>query len=163
MINARTYLHKIRNEIQLSFKTFAAEGLLFLYGNATTYIALEMRDGKVFFKVDQFSQGLFQNELIICLVYSTISVTELKSSNPPRPTTTGIGIALKRNETVSMAGYTSMQRRYATKAAISEATLSAIRIISTSAVMSRCTITPISPIKASTVVLTTSTLEIRLI
>ncbi|GJQ84232.1 LanA [Trypoxylus dichotomus] len=50
VIDARRYAHKIRNNIQLNFKTFASEGLLFLYGNATTYIALEIRDGKVLFK-----------------------------------------------------------------------------------------------------------------
>ncbi|KRT80924.1 hypothetical protein AMK59_5060, partial [Oryctes borbonicus] len=50
VINARSYTHKLRNNIRLTFKTFATEGLLFLYGNSTTYIALEMRDGKVFFK-----------------------------------------------------------------------------------------------------------------
>lgn len=50
VIDARRYTHKIRNNIQLNFKTFANEGLLFLYGNATTYIALEMRAGKILFK-----------------------------------------------------------------------------------------------------------------
>nr|XP_022908361.1 laminin subunit alpha-like [Onthophagus taurus] len=51
LVDARTTqsINK-RSDIQLRFKTFATTGLLFLYGKERTFIALEIRNGKVLYK-----------------------------------------------------------------------------------------------------------------
>ncbi|KYB28643.1 Laminin subunit alpha-like Protein [Tribolium castaneum] len=50
ILNARSYGFRTRSDIQLSFKTFATEGLLFLAGQDKTFIALELRNGKVLYQ-----------------------------------------------------------------------------------------------------------------
>lgn len=50
ILDARSYALKSRSDIQLSFKTFAEDGLLFLCGGDKTFIALEIRNGKVLYK-----------------------------------------------------------------------------------------------------------------
>lgn len=51
ILNARAYPIRQRSDIQLVFKTFATEGLLFLTSKDKTFIALEMRNGKVLYQV----------------------------------------------------------------------------------------------------------------
>lgn len=52
IVDARsTQSLKLRSEIQLRFKTYATEGLLFLYGKGKTFLALELRNGRVLYEV----------------------------------------------------------------------------------------------------------------
>ncbi|CAH0547112.1 unnamed protein product [Brassicogethes aeneus] len=50
ILNARSYPIRHKSDIHLAFKTFASEGLLFLAGNSNTFIALELRNGKVLYQ-----------------------------------------------------------------------------------------------------------------
>lgn len=51
VMDARSYSFRGKSDIQLRFKTFATEGLLFLAGKGKTFIALELRNGKVLYQV----------------------------------------------------------------------------------------------------------------
>ena len=57
ILDARSYPLRSRSIIQLNFKTFATEGLLFLAGKGRTFIALELRQGRILYQVrsDNFS------------------------------------------------------------------------------------------------------------
>ncbi|XP_017779043.1 PREDICTED: laminin subunit alpha isoform X2 [Nicrophorus vespilloides] len=50
IVNSRSYQLRGRSTVQLKFKTFASEGLMFLYGNEKTFISLELRNGKILYK-----------------------------------------------------------------------------------------------------------------
>lgn len=50
ILDARTRSLRSRSSIQLAFKSFATEGLLFLTGEGKTFIALELRNGKVLYQ-----------------------------------------------------------------------------------------------------------------
>lgn len=50
-IDARAMALRHRTYIQLSFKTFAPNGLLFLAGKENTFMALEIRNGMVLYQV----------------------------------------------------------------------------------------------------------------
>lgn len=53
ILNARSYNFRQKLDLQLKFKTFETEGLLFLLGKEKTFIALELRNGKILYKVNQ--------------------------------------------------------------------------------------------------------------
>lgn len=50
IIDARSLQLRAKSSIILSFKTFATEGLIFLAGKEKTFIALELRNGKVLYQ-----------------------------------------------------------------------------------------------------------------
>ncbi|KAL3275279.1 hypothetical protein HHI36_020047 [Cryptolaemus montrouzieri] len=50
VFNARSYNLRHRSDIQLKFKTFAPEGLLFLAEKDNTFISLELRNGKILYQ-----------------------------------------------------------------------------------------------------------------
>lgn len=54
ILNARSYNFRQKLDMQLKFKTFEAEGLLFLLGKEKTFIALELRNGKILYKVTEY-------------------------------------------------------------------------------------------------------------
>lgn len=51
IIDSSSYIKPETSDINLKFKTFAKEGLLFLAGNEDTFLSIEMRDGKVYLQV----------------------------------------------------------------------------------------------------------------
>lgn len=51
IIDSSSYIKPETSDINLKFKTFAKEGLLFLAGNDDTFLSIEMRDGKVYLQV----------------------------------------------------------------------------------------------------------------
>lgn len=51
ILDARSFNLRSRSDIQLKFKTFADEGLLFLIGKDGTFISLELRNGRVVYQV----------------------------------------------------------------------------------------------------------------
>lgn len=84
ILNARSYGFRTRSDIQLAFKTFATEGLLFLAGQDKTFIALELRNGKVLYQVSIFSN------LIKLNLNAYLSITwaiKLKFGTLRKPTT----------------------------------------------------------------------------
>ncbi|KAK9871509.1 hypothetical protein WA026_012880 [Henosepilachna vigintioctopunctata] len=50
VFNARSFNLRHRSDIQLKFKTFASDGLLFLAEKDNTFISLELRNGKILYK-----------------------------------------------------------------------------------------------------------------
>ncbi|KAL1517260.1 hypothetical protein ABEB36_001047 [Hypothenemus hampei] len=55
IVDSRALQLRTRSSITLSFKTFASEGLIFLGGKDKTFVALELRSGKVLY---QYNLGL---------------------------------------------------------------------------------------------------------
>lgn len=52
IIDSRSLQLRAKYSIVLSFKTFATEGLIFLGGKNKTFVALELRNGKVLYQVN---------------------------------------------------------------------------------------------------------------
>ncbi|XP_030765960.1 laminin subunit alpha [Sitophilus oryzae] len=50
LIDARSFQLRLKSAITLAFKTFATEGLLFLAGKENTFVALELRNGKILYQ-----------------------------------------------------------------------------------------------------------------
>lgn len=50
ILNARSFNLRTRADVQLKFKTFATEGLIFFTGKDNTFISVEMRNGKVVYQ-----------------------------------------------------------------------------------------------------------------
>lgn len=50
ILNARSFNLRSRADIQLKFKTFASEGLIFLIGKDGTFISIEIRNGRVVYQ-----------------------------------------------------------------------------------------------------------------
>jgi laminin alpha 3/5 len=50
VLDVRSYPFRSKSDIKLSFKTFATEGLLFLTGKGNTFIAIELRNGKILYQ-----------------------------------------------------------------------------------------------------------------
>lgn len=51
IIDGRSYSLRSRSDIQLTFKTYASEGLLFVVGKDKTFTSLEVRNGKILYQV----------------------------------------------------------------------------------------------------------------
>lgn len=51
IFNAISYSLRNRMEIEFKFKTYESEGLLFLLGGEKTFVAIELRNGKIYYKV----------------------------------------------------------------------------------------------------------------
>ncbi|RZC32304.1 Laminin G 2 and/or Laminin II domain containing protein [Asbolus verrucosus] len=115
ILNAQSYALRTRSNIQLSFKTFATEGLLFLAGKGKTFIALELRNGKVLY---QYNLGENTKVWHTSKTYNDgqwHSVEASREGSNGRfnvdgedipDTTAGIrGISVETIETVSFGGY----------------------------------------------------------
>lgn len=86
VLDVRSYPFRSKSDIKLSFKTFATEGLLFLTGRGNTFIAIELRNGKILYQVSRPSFSAPQADKLT--IFSTIWDGKQRTGTPLKLTTT---------------------------------------------------------------------------